>query len=69
MTKGEAIIAMQEGKKVTHKCFDKWEWVTIMPDGGMMSECGEMSSELFWMYRTAWFWEYGWSLKDETNKL
>jgi len=62
MTKKEAIIAMKEGKLLTHKYFSKEEWVTII-DGQIHFEDGvSCSEEEFWKYRTDWWWNDDWKL-------
>lgn len=40
MTKQEAITAMREGKKVTHRYFSSNEWMTFDNDGKILLEDG-----------------------------
>lgn len=72
MTKQEAIQAMREGKKVTHRFFQPDEWVTWVISG--LGECDDMyitedgcrlSSEDFWTLRTDPAWETGWEIYFE----
>jgi len=62
MTKDEAIQAMREGKKVTHKYFTPDEWVTMEGDE-ILLEYGVRCDEYeFWKWRTSPIYETGWSL-------
>lgn len=61
MDRQEAIIAMREGKKVTHDRFTSTEWMTMegrlfLTEDGYYHEPSE-----FWIYRPDGF-EDGWSL-------
>lgn len=52
MTKEEAIQAMKEGKKLTHRYFTSKEWVTMKEDGSYLFEDGVSCSALeFWTLR------------------
>lgn len=63
MTKQEAIDAMKQGKKVTHKNFTKNEWMT-MEGWKMIFEDGNVChSEEFWRWRTGVVWLDGYSIK------
>lgn len=62
MTKGEAIQAMREGKRVTHKYFAKGEWAT-MKDENIVLEDGVVCSQYeFWMFRDAAYFHDGWEI-------
>ena len=62
MNKKEAIQAMQEGKKITHKYFMPEEWMT-MRKGMIVLEDGVVCTpEEFWKWRTAIGWDYGYKL-------
>lgn len=65
MTRGEAIKAMREGKKVTHKYFSPDEWATqvnglIHLEDGVRCEPNE-----FWKYRQQEFFNEGWEIFKE----
>jgi len=63
MTKSEAIQAMREGKKVTHRYFTDDEWVKITPTGLYEFEDGVVCpSLLFWQDRQGEYWEDGWDV-------
>lgn len=69
MNKQEAIHAMQEGKKVTHRYFTPDEWMT-MKDDMMVLEDGVIhgitcTPEEFWKYRTDSRWDDGYELFNE----
>ncbi len=62
MNKAEAIIAMREGKKVTHRWFSRDEWMTY-ENGKIVLEDGvKCTPAIFWMDRTDASWEDGYSL-------
>jgi hypothetical protein len=57
MTKKEAIAAMQEGDKVTHRYFSSDEYI-YFKDGRIWTEEGySISPDLFWADRTNNAWE------------
>jgi hypothetical protein len=63
MTKLEAIKAMQEGRKVTHRYFDEKEWVTMGRQGEIILEDGvECSPAEFWKWRTNPAYETDWEI-------
>ena len=65
MTKAEAIQAMREGKKVSHKYFSRDEWVT-MENGAIVLEDGVRCSEaMFWLWRSDYWWDTDWKLYNE----
>lgn len=60
LSKQEAIKAMQEGKKVTHRYFTPEEYV-YMKDGEMFFEDGVSCSSMeFWSLKTDTAWETDW---------
>lgn len=62
MTKSEAITAMKNGLKVTHRYFSSDEWMT-MQDGRILLEDGcKCSPEEFWRWRKDNNWNDGYSL-------
>ena len=66
MNKEEAIKAMQEGKKVTHRSFTDEEWMT-MKDGKILTEEGYTHPfEEFWFWRKDPGWEKDYSLYLES---
>jgi len=65
MNKQEAIIAMQEGKKVTHRYFSTDEWMT-MKAGMIVLEDGVICPpEEFWQWRTDPCWDSEYELFNE----
>lgn len=68
MNKQEAIQAMKEGKKVTHRWFSRDEWMT-MEHGLIHLEDGvQCTPEEFWAWRTDSSWDDGYEI-IETNFL
>ncbi len=68
MTKQEAIAAMQNGNKVTHRYFSSEEWITI-EDGRILTEDGYRTHEyMFWSDRTSPFWDNDWKLWEYATK-
>ena len=67
MNKQEAIQAMQQGKRVTHRDFDPNEWMT-MKDGMMILEddvifpAPRLLPEEFWKWRTDPRWDDGYEV-------
>lgn len=62
MTKAEALEAMKEGKKVTHRYFTADEWMTI-ENGLIKLEDGvKCSITEFFKWRTGDAWDDGYSL-------
>lgn len=64
MTKGEAILAMCEGKKVTHEHFSAEEWVKSNQDGSIyiLEDGVECSPAEFWRWRTDESYNTGWEI-------
>ena len=62
MTRKDAIIAMREGKKVTHKYFTPEEWAT-QDHGLILLEDGvKCTAAEFWMDRQSKLFDDGWDL-------
>lgn len=69
MTKQEAVHAMQNGKKVTHRYlssnryFSSNEWVTMIGPYTILFEDGVKCSVIeFWNDRTGAGWQTGWNI-------
>lgn len=64
MTKDEARVALEQGKKVTHRFFSPDEYCYIK-DGEIMTEdgykCGWFTDE-FWTSRDSANWQTDWSI-------
>lgn len=70
MNKQEAIVAMQNGEKVTHSLFSPDEWITMDKKGWIYTEDGyQVKQELFWADRQGENWEDDWCLFDEDAYL
>ena len=62
MTKEDAIKAMEQGKKVTHRYFTSDEWMT-MEDGKIVLEDGvKCDPSFFWFDRKSKDWNDGYEL-------
>lgn len=62
MTKIDAILAMEQGKKVTHVHFSPEEWMT-MEKGMIVLEDGVQCTPIeFWRWRTDSSWDEGYSI-------
>ncbi len=62
MTKQEAIKAMSEGKKVTHRYFTSDEYMSMCNDMILLEDGVECSPNEFWKYRTGSAWDDGYEL-------
>ncbi len=63
MTRQEAIQAMIDGKRVTHRHFTSDEWITINKQGKFQFEDGvECSASEFWSHRTSEDWNTDWEI-------
>lgn len=60
MTKQEAIWAMEEGKKVTHRYFSSDEWISLV-DRRIISEDG-VRHDSFWELHTDAAYETDWEI-------
>lgn len=62
LSKAEALQLMQSGEKITHKWFDKNEWMTIK-NGKLLLEDGVVCDiKEFFLYRDSESWKNGYSL-------
>jgi hypothetical protein len=62
MNKDQAIVAMMEGKKVTHRYFGPDEWVS-MENGSILLTSGiKCPPKEFWKHRSAHCWNNGYKL-------
>lgn len=61
MTKEEAIQAMKDGKKVTHRYFSEDEYV-YMKDERIHCELNYDINNEFWLIRSQDWWNDGWEL-------
>jgi hypothetical protein len=62
LTKKQAIDAMRQGRKVTHRLFTEAEWVTIQ-DGLITTEDGyQCSITEFFNVRWSEYWYTGWRI-------
>ncbi len=65
MTKEQAIQALKDGYKVTHRYFTDEEWV-IERNGSYIDEQGlVLSISDFWKYRQAEWYNDGWDIFGE----
>jgi hypothetical protein len=62
MTKDEAIKAMKEGAKVTHRYFLSDEWITMQGNIIKMEQGQECWASEFWQDRQGESWETDWSI-------
>jgi hypothetical protein len=63
MNKREAIEAMKNGLKVTHKYFDPKEWITMSGKSTIMTEEGyAVCADKFWNGKDRSDWEFDWSV-------
>lgn len=69
MSKEEAIQAMKEGKKVTHRFFSSDEWMTI-ENGFLLLEDGvRISLEDFFNFRSDSLWDNGYNCITPHNMI
>lgn len=62
MTKEDAIRAMHEGKKVSHRFFSSSEWMTIQNGKFLFEDDCICEFKQFWLDRTDSYWNDGWSI-------
>jgi len=62
MTRPEAIKAMREGKKVTHKYFTREEWATQDHGLILLDDGDKCAPSAFWKDRQSKMFDNGWSL-------
>lgn len=65
MNKEEAIQAMQEGKKVTHRYFTPDEWMTMRMGMVVLEDGVVCTPQEFWQWRTDSVWNNGYKLLEE----
>lgn len=65
MNKEEAIQAMQEGKKVTHRYFTPDEWMTMRMGMVVLEDGVVCTPQEFWQWRTDSVWNNGYKLFEE----
>jgi hypothetical protein len=66
MTKNEALKAMKEGHKVTHRFFTSEEFVQLDKQGRIIDESGYILTS-FWNYRPDECWNTDWSIYQESE--
>lgn len=70
MTKQEASQAINEGKKVSHRFFDKHEYIEGIGDNNIRTEDGfTLTFDEFMSYRPQEEWNEGWKIFQETDKV
>jgi hypothetical protein len=62
MNKAEAIQAMKDGKKVTHRFFSKDEWMTMVGNRIILEDGVECWAHEFWADRKGHDWDNDYSL-------
>lgn len=65
MNKKEAILAIQEGKKVTHRRFAPNEWMTMLMGMIVFEDGAVCTPQEFWQWRTNPIWDNGYKLFNE----
>lgn len=66
MTKEDAIVKMQKGKKVTHPSFTDEEWMTMNNQGQIELEDGVVCEPYeFWRWRQDEAWDKDYSVFEE----
>lgn len=69
MTKQEAIQAMRESKRLTHRYFSDGEWVTQYSNGKLITEDGvKHNAAEFWSLRTAEGWQTDWEIFKDPER-
>ena len=68
MTKNEALEAMKQGKKLTHKNFTGDEWVTTGVIGYRFEDNCQCDKLDFWRYRHDDSWSTGWSIFNDKGE-
>lgn len=68
MTKQEAIAAMKEGYKVTHRYFSDDEWVTMEGSKFLFEDGCKVPYDLFWQDRISPAWDIDWEIKAIHNE-
>jgi hypothetical protein len=65
MEKHEAIKAMEDGEKVTHKSFTKDEWMKLTGQLFEFEDGIRCQYDEFWDYRSEKEWDSGWEIFRE----
>lgn len=68
MTKDEALLELQKGKKVTHRFFSDGEFMYQNGDTYVLEDGVRCHPMVFWEDRATKQWETGWSVIEE-NKV
>jgi len=68
MTKAQAIAEMQAGRIVTHRHFDKGEWMSMIKDTIQLEDGVRCTPEEFWKWRTDPSWNDGYSIVTLTTQ-
>ncbi len=66
MTKHEAIQALKEGKKLTHRYFDSHEWIRQEGFTMIMEDGASIDVDTFWKDRNFNNFETDWSIYEES---
>lgn len=70
MNKTEAITAMLQSKKLSHRFFSPGEWITMADMFTIILSCGtRCDAGLFWHFRCSSEWKSGWELLDEKSTI
>jgi hypothetical protein len=68
LTKAEALKALDEGKKIAHRTFDKWEYIEKYSDMYYRDEAGYvLKIETFWKYRSSKWFMADWFIVETKN--
>lgn len=62
MNKSEAIEAMKQGEKVTHRFFEPKEFITMKGSRIETEEGYSCPADEFWSYRTGLSWNLDWEI-------
>lgn len=62
MTKTEALKALQEGKKITHKYFGPGEWIVLIDNYYEFEDGCQCPPDEFWSFREESQWLNNWKL-------
>lgn len=65
MTRHEAKLAIESGKKVTHRYFDSKEWVTKSGFHYLFEDGNKILPHIFWKDREGEGWNDGWGLFND----
>jgi hypothetical protein len=62
MTKENAIKALMEGNKITHRWFSPDEWVSMEGNEIVLEDGVRCDEYEFWRWRTDPSWDIGWEI-------